>query len=76
MTTTRIIATIAFAAFTILSNDANAQSSTSQLVQQQAVPVTGQVIERSVETRVVPEAPVFTPAPAPKLGFTGQIVYG
>lgn len=76
MTTTRIIATIAFAAFAIFSNDANAQNSAVQLVQPQVNHGSGQVIQRSVETRVVPEAVVVAPPAAPKLGFTGQIVYG
>ncbi len=79
MKTTRIIATVAFAAIAILTTNADAQSVgtdvQAQVVQPQVIPGPGQVIGGPIETRVI-EQPVIAPPPAPKLGFTGQMIYG
>ncbi len=74
MTTTRII-TVAFAAITILTANANAQTAI-QLIDQQGNQKSEELIQGQIETRVMPEAVIQPPPPAPKLGFTGQIVYG
>ena len=76
MKTTRIITTLAFAAIAIINNNANAQSTSVQLVQPQVNQGSGQVIGNSIETRVVQQPVIAPQAPAPKLGLTGQIVYG
>ena len=81
MKTTRIIAAVAFAAITILTINADAQSTAATVantattaVQQDANQrVVGQV---QTQVQVIPEAVILPPPPAPKLGFTGQIVYG
>jgi S1-C subfamily serine protease len=74
MTTSRIIATVAFAAITILTTNANAQVQ-AQVIGQQGGPE--QAAQVQIDTRVMPETQVVPPQPpAPKLGFMGQMVYG
>ena len=90
MKITRIIATVAFAAITILNANVNAQSNNAptaaqsttattaaQLVSPQSQTVVQQPFVGQVEARVYPSPEVIVlPPPAPKLGFTGQIVHG
>ena len=76
MKATRIITTIAFAAIAIISNAVDAQSTSVQLVQPPVNQDSGQVIGHTIETQVVEQPVIAPPAPTPKLGFTGQIVYG
>ena len=84
MTTKRIIAGIAFTAMAILNNDVNGQGVPGQngqgpsvhVVQPQVIQGAPQVIGQQVETRVIPQPVVAPQPPAPKLGFTGQFVYG
>ena len=78
MKITRIIAAVAFAAITILTINTNADAqtttaNTANTAVQQDQRVVGQV---QTQVQVIPETVILPPPPAPKLGFTGQIVYG
>ena len=82
MKTTRIIATVAFAAIAILTTNAKAQTATTaqtataQVIANENTQGSERVIQGQVETLVMPEGRVMPLPPAPKLGVTGQIVYG